>query len=95
MISGMSEGVREGRLDPDSVIVFSIPSFDIESRHRKEEKEGDEAMEFPEVREACPESGSKVDAGWRRFRSSGPDFSAAMSSALTTGAWSWPSLIWL
>ena len=60
-----------------------------------DEKQGEEAIEFPGVSEACPESGSVDGAGCRRFGSRGSDLSATMSSARTTGASNWPSLVWL
>ena len=57
MLSGTSNE------DPDSLIVFPMVNFDIDSLRLKDEMQGEEAIEFPGVREACPESGSIVDAG--------------------------------
>ena len=57
MLSGTSNE------DPDSLIVFPMVNFDIDSLRLKDEMQGEEAIEFSGVREACPESGSIVGAG--------------------------------
>ena len=50
--SGSSKGDNDERREPDSTIVFSIANFEAESRRRKDEIEGEDAIEFPGVSEA-------------------------------------------